>query len=174
MASRSVAGDTELVATDEAKAGVEFTAANGTAIKYYGNKKINGISDDGVKVGMEVAVADVKKTLAAVGSICDAGNRVIFEADGGEIVNKKTGETIKMKRERGVYNFNIWVKRNAKGRIPGVPRDTTTVFTLADGKVVTKMEKKTNEIQGLGGTEVVSRVTVDSKTGEVIECSSDF
>ena len=67
MASRYVAEDTELVVTDEAKAGVEFTVANGTAIKYYGNKKINGISDDGVNVGMEVVVADVKKTLAAVG-----------------------------------------------------------------------------------------------------------
>ena len=52
VASRSVAEDTELVVTDEAKAGVEFTAANGTAIKYYGNRKINGISDEGVKVGI--------------------------------------------------------------------------------------------------------------------------
>ena len=82
---------------------------------------------------------------------------MIFEADGGEIVNKKTGKTIKMKRERGVYNFNIWVRRKARGRISGVPRDTTTVFTLADGRVVTKMEKKTNKIQGLEGAEVDSK-----------------
>ena len=63
---------------------------------------------------------------------------------------------------------------DAKGRIPGGPRDTTTVFTLADGKVLTKVRRGTNEIQGLEGMEVVSRVTVDSRTGELIESKADF
>ena len=69
------------------------------------------MSDEGVGINMEWAVADVNKTLAAVGSMCDAGNKVIFEASGGEIVNNKTGKRIKMNREGGVYTFNIWARK---------------------------------------------------------------
>ena len=76
VTSVEVAKDSELVVTEEAKSGMEFTAANGTAIKYYGKRMVNGVSDEGLTMNMEMAVADVKKTLASVGSMCDAGNIV--------------------------------------------------------------------------------------------------
>ncbi len=67
-------------------------------------------------------------------------------ARGGEIVHKKTGQTFKMKREAGVYTFNICFKKKGRKNIPGGPRDTTIVFTLSDGEVVTRVIRGTNKI----------------------------
>ena len=72
-------------------------------------------------------VAEVKKPLASVGSMCDAGNVAVFTKDGGcvvpqesvkEVINmleRKEQSTLRMKRDNGVYNFNLWV--------PTPPRD---------------------------------------------------
>ena len=55
---------------------------------------------------MNFSVTDCKKPLAAVSKIVDKGNRVVFDDDGeggSYIENKKTGEQIKLERERGTY-----------------------------------------------------------------------
>ena len=40
---------------------------------------------------LEGAVADVTKVLVAVGAVCDAGNRVIFEAEGDILLTRQQG-----------------------------------------------------------------------------------
>ena len=54
--------------------------------------------------------------------MCDAGNVAVFTKDGGYVVpgeymeevigtlEKMDKSTLKMKRENGVYNFNLWVQ----------------------------------------------------------------
>ena len=37
-------------------------------------------------INMEVAVTDVHKTLASVGAMCGAGNRVTVEKNGGGVI----------------------------------------------------------------------------------------
>ena len=111
VSPKAVAEEYELEVTEEAKAGACFTAANGTAIKYYGNRRVQGKSKEGVNINMGFAVAYVNKTLAAVGSMCDGGNTVNFDSKGGEIRNIRTGRKIYMKRENGVYTFDLWVKK---------------------------------------------------------------
>ena len=67
-------------------------------------------------------VADIKRPLASIGRICDAGNTAIFTKRGGYIVPEGTvrtlisqiednGKMLKMKRENGMYHFDLWVDR---------------------------------------------------------------
>ena len=71
-------------------------------------------------------VADVKKPLASIGRMCDAGNVAVFTDQGGYPVaqegfknelnslRRKTGNKLQMKRDKGVYSFNMWVEKPIK------------------------------------------------------------
>ena len=61
---------------------------------------------------MKMQVADVKKLLTAVSAICDSGNRVVFDNDGSYIESKTNGQKTQLRRESGVYRFDMWVKRS--------------------------------------------------------------
>ena len=113
----------EVKETEASRQGVKYVAANGQRISNLGQRKIQGITDVGTPLGMTWQVADVKKPLASVGRMCDAGNDAVFTHDGGYVVPKEYMEevigsldrmgrsTLKMKRENGVYNFNLWVPK---------------------------------------------------------------
>ena len=84
VASKEVAKEYELTETAEPNSGKTFTAVNGNSIGYYGMRRVDGVSQEGVPVRMDWAVAGVQRTLAAVGNMCDAGNRVTIEKEGGD------------------------------------------------------------------------------------------
>ena len=68
-------------------------------------------------------VADVKKPLASIGRMCDAGNVAVFTDTGGYIVaqeefkeelgrlKRKKGDKLHLKRDKGVYSFSVWVDK---------------------------------------------------------------
>ena len=68
-------------------------------------------------------IAEVKRPLASIGKICDAGNTAIFTAKGGFIVpTESLAKTLnqlehtshpmlKLNREMGVYSFDMWVHK---------------------------------------------------------------
>ena len=68
-------------------------------------------------------IAEVKKPLASVGRMCDAGNVAVFTKSGGYVVPQKMlsrtiaaldkieNKSIRMEREGGVYNFKLWIPR---------------------------------------------------------------
>ena len=68
-------------------------------------------------------IANVKKSLASIGRMCDAGNIAVFTKEGGYVVpqevmkrtmsslEKMENKTLKMEREGGVYNFLLWVPK---------------------------------------------------------------
>ena len=113
----------ELRETEASRQGVKYVAANGQKISNLGQRKIQGVTDRGTPLGMTWQVADVKKPLASVGRMCDAGNVAVFTKDGGYVVpgeymtevigslDKMEKSTLRMTRENGVYNFNLWVPR---------------------------------------------------------------
>ena len=113
----------EVKQTEASKQGVKYVAANGQKISNLGQRRIQGITDSGVQLGMTWQVADVKKPLASIGRMCDAGNVALFTKDGGYVVpgeymqevigtlDRLDRSALKMKRENGVYNFNLWVPK---------------------------------------------------------------
>ena len=100
---------------------MKYVAANGQKIANVGQKKVQGLTDEGIPLGMTWQIADVKKPLASIGRMCDAGNVAIFTRDGGYVVpknviektlatlEKKVSQSLRMEREGGVYNFNLWI-----------------------------------------------------------------
>ena len=49
-------------------------------------------TSEGKQGGITMQVTDVNKPLGSVGKIANAGNRVVFEPDGGYVENIKTKE----------------------------------------------------------------------------------
>ena len=106
---------------------MKYVAANGQKIANVGQKKVQGLTDEGIPLGMTWHIADVKKPLASIGRMCDAGNVAIFTRDGGYVVpknviektlatlEKKVSQSLRMEREGGVYNFNLWIPKPPAG-----------------------------------------------------------
>ena len=63
----------------------------------------------GSKRTLNLQVADVHRVLLSVSKICDAGNTVVFTANGGRIVNETTGEEDHFGRKDGVYRMRLKV-----------------------------------------------------------------
>ena len=61
-------------------------------------------------------VCDVNKPLLRVRRVIQAGNRVVFEQNGGWIEDVQTGEKLWMKEKDGMYLLKLWVKRG--GEVP--------------------------------------------------------
>ena len=97
--------------TQSSKAGINYVAANGTDITNYGQRKIKGYSNEKIPLNVAAQVADVRSNLASAYRMCQAGNRVILDEDGSFIENKKTGKRIKVKMEKGAFEFELWVKK---------------------------------------------------------------
>ena len=58
---------------------------------------------------------------ASVGKICSAGNRVLFEPQGGYIENMSSGARTELRKQGMVYVLDVWVKaRNAEDQIAAV------------------------------------------------------
>ena len=120
----STAAHIEIEETEMSRSGLYYTAANGQKIDNIGQRTIRALTKDGSKVAMTWQIAAIKRPLASIGKMCDAGNSAIFTKDGGYIVPEATvrgmiqhieseGQVLKMNREDGMYNFDLWV---GKGR----------------------------------------------------------
>ena len=90
-----------------------MAAANGTAIKIAGEKRIAFRVKEGHDLEWPFLVGDVKKALKSVGTTCDAGNYVLYTEWGGYIVNAKSHEHIEFDRVGNVYAIVAFVPVSA-------------------------------------------------------------
>jgi hypothetical protein len=74
------------------------------------------MSGEGIPINMVMQVCDVKRVLGSVSRFVDAGIRVVFDEGGSYIHNKTSGKTMQLRREGGVYKFDLWVKEGVKNR----------------------------------------------------------
>ena len=84
-------------------------AANGQEMKVDGEKLVKFKAGEQTQCGLNFLVTDVKKPLAAVSSIVDGGNVVIFGPGpwGSFIQNCASGEKIFMERKKGTYVIKV-------------------------------------------------------------------
>jgi hypothetical protein len=97
--------------------GVRFAAANGTALKYHGNKSVKFIPKDmqnkdgcqmkGGVCEMKFHVTDTTKPLASALAVVKMGNRIVLDMNGSYILNVATGEKVILKEEGGTYVFEV-------------------------------------------------------------------
>ena len=97
------------------RSGVHYVAANDHRIANEGEVDFTFETKDGQAHNWTFQVAEVNKVLASVSALVDANHRVTFEKDEKTgidmsfIVNKATGRTIKMRRERNVWTIDAFV-----------------------------------------------------------------
>ena len=107
---KSVGKASEVKETEASRKGLTYRTANNQPVPNEGEKRIMGWTDEWEETGITIQVANVKKVLASVSRICDAGNRVVFEGKGGYIQNVRTGKRTDLKQVNGCYTFDMWVE----------------------------------------------------------------
>jgi len=101
----------EVKPTPASIAGFGFRAANGTPIKIYGERKLNGVTTDGEAFKMSCQVTDVKKNLASFVKMVNEGNDIVMSKKGSFIKNVSNGKIIKLDLQKGTPQFDVWVKK---------------------------------------------------------------
>ena len=94
---------------DASRAGLYYTAANGGKIYNLGQTHIPIAMDNGSRTMATFQVADVSRPLMSVSTVCEMGNRVVFGAGGGYILNLETGATTPFETQDGIYVFKLWI-----------------------------------------------------------------
>jgi hypothetical protein len=80
----------------------KYIMPNGEIVENDGEKHLKVKTAEGEKFIVRTQLTDVRKPLMSVSKVCDEGNRVIFEENGGFIENKKSGQRTNFLREGNV------------------------------------------------------------------------
>ena len=123
----------ELKQTLASASGVNYRAANGTEIKNHGQRMVKGFALDGSPINVAAQVADVNSNLGSVSKAIEAGNKVVFDAEGSYILHKKSGKKIHVTHDNGKFEFDIWVPK-AKSEQQTVNRKTTQNTTTVNNR----------------------------------------
>ena len=98
--------------TPMSKAGIGFTAANGSRIKNLGAKKLKGVTGQWDPFNMQVNVTDAKKNLASFPQMEEEGNDVFLSKKGSWIKHEGAGMMVPMRlKPGGTPEFDLFVKR---------------------------------------------------------------
>ena len=95
---------------DASRRGVQYEVANGVRIPNLGEKRFKGHTVEGMARNLTAQVCEVNKALLSVKRVVQAGNKVVFDADGSYIEDKSTGEKMWLREENGMYMLRMWVK----------------------------------------------------------------
>ena len=118
---------------------VKLLAANGTDILVHGEKDIK-FKVGGRACSMGFLITDVKKSLAAVSSLVDAGNTVVFSKGeyGNFIKNNTSGERIYMKRRKGTFYIEVEMDDDETGEHKKMDVDNVESKTAASEPVFSR------------------------------------
>ena len=115
MPKRLLRGRAKIRESEASRAGVHYVAANNHRIKNEGEADFKFKTRDGQSLSWLFQVAEVNKTLAAVSALVDSGHKVVFDRDEATgvdlsfITHKKSGNTVRMRRERNVWVIDAFV-----------------------------------------------------------------
>ena len=90
--------------------GRRLVAANQTPIVEKGEKRIQGVTDDGQDIDWKFIAGDVGKVLKSTATTCDEGNWVIFHKTGGWIVDVNTKKRTYFNRTGNTYAMDLWIR----------------------------------------------------------------
>ena len=91
------------------RSGVFYTSADGGRLDNLGQQELPIAFDNGLRAMATFQIANVSRPLMSVGRICELGNRVLFGASGGVILNLESGQVTPFEKEDGVYVFTMWI-----------------------------------------------------------------
>ena len=115
VANKEFAPHVGVTASEESRNGVHYKCANKTFVANEGEKAVKGEDINGNLLSSNWQIADITKPLAGVIEMVKAGNRVVFDREGGEnvssILNKKTGVLIPIEEVGNAYEFDMFVRK---------------------------------------------------------------
>ena len=112
MCPRDFCDEYPLVPSKESDKSQHFRTATGARVRNEGQRTIRGMTEDGQKVAMRYAVADIAVPLESVAQICDSGATVTFNAKGGKIEGPKG--IVTFSREGDTYVRKTWIQKPSK------------------------------------------------------------
>ncbi len=96
-----------------------YVSASAGRMPNMGQMVLNVQTNEGKYTTVVYQVAEVSRPLTSVGATCDRGNWVVYNSQGGFILNCQTGERTSFDRTAsGIYELDLWM-RNENG--PGNP-----------------------------------------------------
>ena len=99
-----------VVASAGSRRGLHYVAASGTRIPNLGQQAVRFLTESGTWTTWTFQVAAINKPLVSVSKLVDDGWKVVFDEEASFIKHKKTGRTIDIKRERGVFVVDVFVE----------------------------------------------------------------
>ena len=117
-AAEHVVGPKDLpsIPVTPARKHVQYTMANGHKTSNRGEQQVRAVTHGGQEITFKAQVTDVHRPLMSVSRICDKGNRVVFESQGGYIESLTTGEKIHVRRDHNVYRLQVEVPERGFAR----------------------------------------------------------
>ena len=94
---------------EASKNGSHWIYASGHPIMNHGERHVILGTQIGSIKAMKFQVADVTKPLASVMRICNAGHRVVFDAEGSYIEDKQNGSKEWLRESNGQYVLDTWI-----------------------------------------------------------------
>ena len=98
-----------MLVSSGSKRGHTYICACGEKLPNLGQKQLKLWTNEGKLAVATFQCADVTRLLCSVSKICDQGNRVVFEGQGG-FIESPTGARTSFKRENNVYVLEMHAK----------------------------------------------------------------
>ena len=109
VAPKDMAPQYRIADSVASRSGVFYTSADGGRLDNLGQQELPIAFDNGMRAMATFQIANVSRPLMSVARICELGNRVLFGASGGVIVNLESGQVTPFEKEDGVYVFSMWI-----------------------------------------------------------------
>lgn len=100
----------EVEQTDESKNGDYWVGPGGEHVAKEGVMKVNWETNGGVKKRLMVKAGRVGKTLISADKLCEGGYEVRLTKRSPKLIHEKTGETIPLRRTKGMFILDMWIK----------------------------------------------------------------
>eukprot|EP00973_Karenia_brevis_P009282 1257864-Karenia_brevis.AAC.1 len=79
-----------------------------------GEMRVNWETNNGVRKSIRIKAGSVGKTLISVDKLCEGGYEARLTKTRPKLIHEKTGETIPLRRVKGMFILDMWVKIGPK------------------------------------------------------------
>ena len=92
--------------------GVEYEVANGVRTPNQGEKRFIGVSSEGISRKLAAQVCDANKGMLNMSKLKrGGGSRVVLDAGGPFIEDKRIGGRMNLSENNGMYMITLWTKK---------------------------------------------------------------
>ena len=107
VAPSSIAPWLKLKASDGSREGREYLSASGETLKNLGEKNLEVVTNEGLQADTTFQIADVTRPLCSIAKVCDKGNVVVFDSNGG-YVEDAWGHRTHFERKGNIYTMSFF------------------------------------------------------------------